>query len=126
MRTRTANGLILLSALLAGAAPAASTMKGGKVPAYIVFTKIKTLDQKELDAYLAVVESTRKGHPQKFIVRQGAYEVLEGEPVEGISIVEFPSAAEARAWYFSDAYQQVIGHRKKGAVYTAVLVEGVP
>lgn len=32
---------------------------------------------------------------------QGVHEVLEGEPVDGIAIVNFPSMAAVRAWYAS-------------------------
>jgi len=42
-----------------------------------------------------------------------------------VVIVEFPSTADARAWYDSPAYQEVVQHRFKGARYRAVLVEGV-
>ena len=31
--------------------------------AYIVFTRTKTLDQKELEAYWAGIKDTMKGHP---------------------------------------------------------------
>ncbi|BCG03529.1 hypothetical protein PPGU19_080970 (plasmid) [Paraburkholderia sp. PGU19] len=34
----------------------------------------------------------------------GAQQVLEGDPAEATVVLEFPSLAAARAWYYSDAY----------------------
>jgi uncharacterized protein (DUF1330 family) len=39
--------------------------------------------------------------------------------------MEFPTTTAAREWYDSPAYQTVAQHRFKGAIYRAVLVEGV-
>ena len=53
--------------------------------AYIVFTRTKTLDQKELETYWAGIRETLKGHPIEVLVAYGKHEVLEGDPVEGIA-----------------------------------------
>ena len=36
--------------------------------AYIVFNRTKTIDQKELDPYLAGIQATMKGHPIEVLV----------------------------------------------------------
>lgn len=92
---------------------------------YMVFTRESTQDQAELDTYMREVGATFKGHPVKTLAAYGPQQVLEGDAPEGVVIVEFPSTAEARAWYDSPAYQEVVQHRFKGARYRAVLVEGV-
>lgn len=92
---------------------------------YIVFTRIKTIDQKELELYWASVQSTMEGHPMEVLVAYGNYEVLEGDSIEGIVIVKFPSKETARNWYFSDSYQRVAHHRKCGAIYQGILVDGI-
>ena len=51
--------------------------------------------------------------------------MLEGPDAEGVVILQFPSAAEARAWYDSPAYQAALEHRLKGAAYRVMIVEGV-
>jgi uncharacterized protein (DUF1330 family) len=51
--------------------------------------------------------------------------VLEGPPVEGVVIAEFPTFEAAKAWYDSPAYTEVRQHRFKGAEYRVVIVEGV-
>lgn len=92
---------------------------------YIVFTRESTQDQAELDIYQSQVGETFKGHPVKILAAYGPQQVLEGDAPEGVVIVEFPSTAQARAWYDGPAYQEVVQHRFKGSRYRAVLVEGV-
>ena len=53
--------------------------------AYIVFTRTKTIDQKELETYWAGIRATMKGHPIEVLVAYGKHEVLEGDPIEGIA-----------------------------------------
>ena len=92
--------------------------------AYIVFTRTKTLDQKELEVYWAGIKDTMKGHPIEVLVAYGKHEVLEGDPIEGIVIAKFPNVNAAKDWYYSEAYQSVAEHRKHGAVYQGLIVEG--
>jgi uncharacterized protein (DUF1330 family) len=98
---------------------------GGNMPAYIVFQRDSTIDQKELDAYMPLAMASGVGHPVKVLAAYGKQEVLEGAPVEGVVIVEFPSIEAAKNWYDSPAYRAAREHRFKGAKYRAVLVEGV-
>ena len=93
--------------------------------AYVVFTRTKTIDQKELDAYWAGVKATVKGHPIEVLVAYGSHEVLEGDPIEGIVIARFPDVKAAKDWYYSEPYQSVARHRKQGAIYNGLIVEGV-
>ena len=93
--------------------------------AYIVFTRTKTIDQKELETYWAGIRATIKGHPIELLVAYGKHEVLEGDPMEGIVIAKFPDVKAAKDWYYSEAYQSVAQHRKQGAIYNGLIVEGV-
>jgi len=92
---------------------------------YVVFTRESTQNQIELDKYQSEVSKSFDGHPIKILAAYGAQQVLEGAAPEGVVIVEFPSAAAARAWYDSSAYQAVAKHRFSGATYRVVMVEGV-
>ena len=93
--------------------------------AYVVFTRTKTIDQKELEKYWAGIQATMKGHPIEVLVAYGKHEVLEGDPIEGTVIVKFPNAKAAKEWINSEAYQNTAKHRKVGAIYHGLLVEGV-
>ena len=92
--------------------------------AYIVFTRESTKDAAELATYSAKVGGALAGHPVTVLAAYGRQEVLEGPEMEGVVILEFPSFAEAKAWYDSPAYRKVREHRFRGADYRAVIVEG--
>jgi len=94
--------------------------------AYLIFTREKTLDLAELEIYWKKIRATFEGYPIKVLAAYGKQEVLEGTPVEGVVIAEFPSIEIAKAWYNSPAYQEAAQHRLKGAVYNGIIVEGVP
>ena len=93
--------------------------------AYVVFTKVKTRDPAEMANYGKKAKAAGAGHRMTARVVYGRHEVLEGPPIEGMVIVEFPSMEEAKAWYNSPAYQDARKHRFAGADYTAVIVEGI-
>ena len=93
--------------------------------AYVVFTRTRTIDQKELGKYWTGIKSTMQGHPIEVLAAYGKHEVLEGDPIEGIVIVKFPNVKAAKDWYDSEAYQSVAKHRKLGAIYHGLIVEGV-
>ena len=93
--------------------------------AYIVFTRTKTIDQKELETYWAGIRATMKGHPIEVLVSYGKHEVLEGDPIEGIVIAKFPTVKAAKDWINSEAYQDIAKHRKLGATYHGLIVEGL-
>jgi uncharacterized protein (DUF1330 family) len=93
--------------------------------AYLVFTRTRTIDRKELEQYWAGVKETMRGHPIEVLVAYGNHEVLEGDPIEGVVIAKFPDAMAAKTWYDSEAYQSVAKHRRLGAIYHGLVVEGV-
>lgn len=96
------------------------------MPAYIVFTRTKTLDRKELEIYWTIIKDTMKGYPIEVIVPYGNFEVLEGREIEGIVIAKFPDMGTAKKWYYSESYQNAAKHRQKGAIYDGILVEDCP
>lgn len=93
--------------------------------AYIVFQREATSDQQALDHYAERADSTFAGRDVQPPVDYGAFEVLEGPDIEGVVVLQFPDAAEAKAWYFSEQYQEVAKDRFRGSTYRGVLVDGV-
>jgi uncharacterized protein (DUF1330 family) len=81
------------------------------MPAYVVITKTRTRNQDELAQYAKQAPSFMAGHAATFLARFGACETMEGAAVEGVAIIEFPTFAEAKAWYGSPAYQEASQHR---------------
>lgn len=79
--------------------------------------------------YSERVESTLKPFGGRFIVRSGTLDALEGAAPKGVVvIIEFDSLERARAWYRSEAYEELkpIRHRAGNSrVYIAEGVAGV-
>ncbi len=59
------------------------------------------------------------------LVVYGDIEAVEGESPDGMVILKFDTAGEARAWYNSPAYQAALPHRLKGADYRVMIVQGL-
>jgi len=95
------------------------------VSAYIVFIRDKLKDAKVFQEYAAKAGAAREGHSYRPIVAYGEIETLEGDPADGAVILEFPTVEAARAWYFSDKYQEAKAIRKDAGDYRAVLVKGL-
>ena len=93
--------------------------------AYIIFTRERVRDPAEFDTYAKTVSPTLTGHPAKLLVVYGKHETLEGAPIDGAVVLEFPTMEAAKAWYDSPAYREVAAHRFRGAVYRGLIVEGV-
>ena len=96
------------------------------MPAYAIFIREKTTDPAELATYTGKAGPSLAGRDVKILAAYGRQAVLEGPGVEGVVVAEFPSVEAAREWYDSPLYREAHEHRFKGAVYRAVIVEGVP
>jgi len=94
------------------------------VSAYVIVVIKHTKDEKEVGEYRRIGIPSLQATNVKFRVRPGPVEVLEGEPVEAIVMLEFPTIAEAKEWYNSPVYQEALEHRRKGAECHAFMVEG--
>jgi uncharacterized protein (DUF1330 family) len=96
------------------------------MPAYMIFTREKTTDQNEMDIYGPMAGASLKGHPATPRAFYGSFEMLEGDPIEGAVVLEFPTMADAKAWYDSPAYQEAVAHRHAGSDYRVFIIDGLP
>ncbi|MBA8899608.1 DUF1330 domain-containing protein [Phyllobacterium sp. P30BS-XVII] len=92
--------------------------------AYIVITREKTRSPAHLESYKKLTPPTFQDHPAIVRASNGRHEVFEGPDTEGVLILEFPTYAEASAWYHSPTYQAASEHRFQGADYRIILTEG--
>jgi uncharacterized protein (DUF1330 family) len=92
---------------------------------YLIFTRDKTLDERELDIYAKEAGATLAGHEVHVLAFYGPHEDLEGVATEGTVILQFPNKVAAKAWYESPAYQKAREHRFKGAKFRVTMVEGI-
>ena len=93
--------------------------------AYAIFIRERIRDPKELETYTAKAAASLDGRSLKVLAAYGTCETLEGPEANGVVIVEFPSLAEAKAWYDGEAYRDARRHRFLGADYRAIFVEGL-
>jgi uncharacterized protein (DUF1330 family) len=91
--------------------------------AFIVFTRERLRDQAEMDAYAPKAGASMAGHEGKPHAYYGKHETLEGAPIDGAVIVEFPTMEAAKAWYDSPAYTEARAHRFQGADYRVFITE---
>ena len=92
--------------------------------AYVVITRLRTRNRAELDLYAQQAPNFLAGHAIKWLALFGPCEVKEGPGAESVAILEFPTLAEAKAWYDSPAYQDASRHRFQGGDYSVLIVEG--
>lgn len=103
----------------------ANQNRGTSMSAYVIFIRNSTIDPVEFATYGQKAGPAGAGHKITPLVFYGDLEVLEGDPAEGVVIVQFPSMEEAKAWYESPAYQDAKTHRLKGADYRVILAKGL-
>jgi uncharacterized protein (DUF1330 family) len=73
-----------------------------------------------------MVPPTLTPYGGRFIVRGGATETLEGDwSPQRIVILEFPSVAQAKAWWASAEYAEAKALRQATARTQMIVVEGV-
>ncbi|MDK8192218.1 DUF1330 domain-containing protein [Paenibacillus sp. UMB7766-LJ446] len=93
--------------------------------AYVIFIREQTNEPEELKVYSSKAPAGLAGHPVKPLAMYDTHEVIEGPQVEGAALLEFPSFEEAKAWYYSPAYQDAVKHRLKGGTYRGIIIEGI-
>jgi uncharacterized protein (DUF1330 family) len=94
--------------------------------AYLVFIREGSI--KDADAMAEYSKTARgaggdvKATP---LVAYGAIEPIEGEAADGLVIMQFDDAEQAKAWYNRPGYLAAVPHRQKGADYRVMLVQGL-
>jgi len=92
--------------------------------AYFVALRESIQDEEEMREYAALAPASAEGRTMAIRAVYGRHRTLEGAAFEGAVIIEFPSFADAEAWYESPEYQVAVVHRLRGATYRTFVVEG--
>lgn len=82
-------------------------------------------DEKEYEIYKQKNRIAMQSHQIKKHALYGKHKVLEGPEVQGVVILEFPTVADAEAYYNSPAYREASEHRFKAADCRVLIVEGI-
>ncbi|MGI0028645.1 MAG: DUF1330 domain-containing protein [Nitrososphaera sp.] len=93
--------------------------------AYLV-AELEVTDPALFEDYRKRVQATIAAHGGRYLARGGALESLEGgwNPKRMV-ILEFPSLAQAKTWYGSPEYQELLKLRLRSSKGKVVLIEGV-
>ena len=94
--------------------------------AYVIFFVEEISDAGQLDQYKQAAHPTLKHAGGSVVIAYGRQELLEGPPLAGVVMVEFPTFEAAQDWYHSAEYQKAAELRMLAARSRAVIVEGLP
>ena len=93
--------------------------------AYVI-VQVNVTNLEQYESYKALAAAAVQKHGGKYIVRGGAATDLEGSrPYPRIVVLEFPNAAQAKAWYASLEYQKAKKSREGAGTGVFTVIEGV-
>lgn len=95
--------------------------------AYLVVDIAKVHDEPTYAVYRSRVTPGLEAAGGRYLVREGSFEVLEGDWRPGrLVVVRFDSVEAARRWWSSPEYRPLKAMREASTMTNAILVEGVP
>ena len=90
----------------------------------IIYNDIQ--DQALFAEFRQRVGATVEAHGGRYLVRDGAIEVMDGDWVpDRVVVIEFDSVERARAWLTSPEYTEIKQIRMKAAKASVIIAEGV-
>ena len=93
--------------------------------AYVI-SEIEPRDPVLFERYRALAPASITKHQGRYLVRGGASEVVEGgPPAKMIVVLEFPTMAQAKAWYGSADYAEARALSKAALKRRLIFIEGV-
>ncbi|SOD62075.1 Uncharacterized conserved protein, DUF1330 family [Streptomyces zhaozhouensis] len=94
--------------------------------AYAVAQLLPGVQHPDVAEYIERIQGTMEPFGGRFLVHNAPHETVEGTWEGHVVIVGFPSMDAARAWYASDAYQEILPLRTDHIAGNLLLVPGVP
>jgi uncharacterized protein (DUF1330 family) len=92
----------------------------------LIIVEVEVLDKERYETYKGMVPPSLAAYGGKFLVRGGEVETLEGEwSPKRLVVVEFPSMAQAKAWWGSEEYSEAKALRQATAHTKMILAEGI-
>jgi uncharacterized protein (DUF1330 family) len=94
------------------------------MPAYIIASEVIN-DRDEFDKYRALVHGVLDKYKGEIIISNENVEIFEGEwPYTKTVVIRFPSIQQAKRWYESPEYQEIIQYRIRATTTNLILVDG--
>ncbi|MEU0194665.1 DUF1330 domain-containing protein [Streptomyces afghaniensis] len=95
------------------------------MPAYGFAHLRSRRNHSDIIEYLERIQATLDPFAGRFVIHGPPAEVVEGTWPGSMVLIEFPSLAEARAWYDSPAYRAILTLRTDHIEGDVLLIEGV-
>ncbi|MFE7797781.1 DUF1330 domain-containing protein [Nocardia sp. NPDC057440] len=95
------------------------------MPAYGFAHLRSRRDHPDIIEYLERIQETLDPFAGHFVIHGPPAEVVEGSWPGRMVLIEFPGMAEAKAWYDSAAYQEILPLRTDHIEGDLLLIEGV-
>ena len=96
------------------------------MPAGYVIAQLKVTNPENYREYVAKVSEVVKKYDGEYLVRNGEYQVVEGEDnFPRLVIIKFPSYERALEWYHSDEYKPVKDIRLQNSEGSNIIVKGI-
>ncbi|KAK4945321.1 hypothetical protein LTR10_015480 [Elasticomyces elasticus] len=91
--------------------------------AYMILICQELLNRDGLLKYWEKIGPTIAPFQPKPLVMYNQFDQIDGDPVEGVALIEFPSADEAHAWYASEEYKKIQHFRTENTRFISIIVE---
>ena len=96
------------------------------MPAYLIaLRKAPVKDPDAMAEYQRRTRAMKTKFDMSPRVVYGDIQSLEGNPPDGMILLEFPTIEEARAWYDNPEYQDALPFRQQAADYDMFIVQGL-
>jgi uncharacterized protein (DUF1330 family) len=94
--------------------------------AYVIAERLEQWDPEVFAAYAPLAAASIAKFGGRYLAKGSDAGLLEGEPKPlAMAVLEFPSRAQAEAWFASDDYQAAARLRRAGASNRFLVIEGV-
>lgn len=76
--------------------------------------------------YLQRIDATLEPFGGKFVVHGGPYDVVEGNWAGDVIVIAFPDRKQARDWYGSASYREILPLRTRNSEADVIFIDAVP
>ena len=91
-----------------------------------VIAQLKVTNPENYKDYVTKVSEVVKKFGGEYLVRNGEYQVVEGEDnFPRLVIIKFPTYEKALEWYNSDLYKQIKQIRLDNSIGNGIIIKGV-
>ena len=91
-----------------------------------VIARLKVTNPENYKEYVAKVSEVVKKYDGEYLVRNGEYQVVEGEDnFPRIVIIRFPTYEKALEWYHSEEYKPIKNIRLQNSEGSNIIIRGI-